>query len=51
MTTEIKILEGEQIAVTRAEYEQLRREYERMCMFMVDPPSFEAFVRMCKGRS
>jgi len=34
----------EEINITRAEYEKARREYESLCMFMVDPPSFEEWL-------
>lgn len=40
----INIIDSEkEIRITRAEYEREYQEYQKACMFMVDPPSFEVW--------
>ena len=42
----IKIIEdGPEIVLTQSEYARLAREYKRAVMMMVDPPTFEEWVR------
>lgn len=41
----IKIIPERDIHLTQAEHERLRREYQQLCTYMVDPPSFEVWVR------
>jgi uncharacterized protein YciU (UPF0263 family) len=42
----IKIIkDGADIVLTQSEYLRLMREYERCISFMVDPPTFEEWVR------
>lgn len=46
----IKIVdEKPDIYLTQTEHDCLRIEYDKMVMFMVDPPSFEEFVRQRKA--
>lgn len=33
------------IFITQDEHDRLWADYQRMCMFMVDPPPFERYVR------
>lgn len=41
----INIIDAEkEIRITRAEYEREYQEYLKVCMFMVDPPSFEVWL-------
>lgn len=44
----IKIIDEPDIYLTREEHERARREYEKCCSMMVDPPSFETWVRRRK---
>lgn len=41
----IRIIEEPELVLTRQEYDRLYREYLQTVMFMVDPPSFEQFLR------
>jgi hypothetical protein len=42
----IKIIDdGPEIVITRSEHVRLSREYQQVTSFMVDPPTFEDFVR------
>lgn len=47
----IRLVTEPDIHLTQSEFERYRREWERMAMFMVDPPSFEEFVRTRKERT
>lgn len=47
----IKIMEEPDIHLSRDEHDRLRQEYERRCQFMVDPPSFEKWVRSYKDNT
>lgn len=41
----INIIDAEkEIRIMRTEYEREYREYLKVCMFMVDPPSFEVWL-------
>lgn len=40
----IKIIKPNDTYLTQAELERLRREYDQVCMYQVDPPSFEVWV-------
>lgn len=47
----IKIIDQQpDIYLTSAEHDRLRIKYDKMVMFMVDPPSFEEFVRQHQRR-
>lgn len=47
----INIIDSEkEIRVTRAEYEREYQEYQKACMFMVDPPSFEVWLAGSRER-
>lgn len=47
----INIIDSEkEIRITRAEYEREYQEYQKACMFMVDPPSFEVWLAGSRER-
>lgn len=42
----IKIIpDGDTITLTESEHARLMRKYQKHCMYHVDPPTFEEFVR------
>lgn len=41
----IEIIEEAPIRLTRAEHERYLREYQKCTRMMVDPPSFEVWLR------
>ena len=46
----IKILEEPDVYLSLEEYERLQKEYASIIMYMVDPPSFDVWVRKLKAR-
>lgn len=46
----IKIIDEPDIYLTAAENERLLRDWERMCQYTLDPPSFESYVRSKKAQ-
>lgn len=46
----IRIIEdGPDIILTRGEAERLRKEWQKVCQYNVEPPTFEEFVRSRKA--
>lgn len=41
----IRIIEDEILTLTRADFDRFRREYDQSLLYMVNPPSFESWVR------
>ncbi len=41
----IKIIPDDDIYISQAQSRQYHQEYKQLCMYMVDPPSFEEFIQ------
>jgi len=46
----IKIKREPDVEITREEHDEFQNEYQKQCAFMVDPPSFETWVRRRKAQ-
>ena len=41
----IKIKQEPEIEITKAQYDRYAEEYRQMCMYMLNPPSLETYIR------
>lgn len=44
----IKIIKEETIYLTQTEHERLRKDWEAVCSYNTDPPTFEEYVKRNK---